>query len=154
MKKIIIALTSLIAVLAVNYFVFAVWNEPTQSPPNGNVPAPVNVGPDYQKKEGNLEVNNMTAASITLGGVTKTAWPVGGIGGVACTWEGTKCDCKDDETSTWTGSEIQSKITIGTTCTGGQITEVKIVNFQVSTGERNCQSTPPAACTPGLYTRN
>ena len=139
------------AVFVANYFVFALFNEPTQAPPDGNVPAPVNVGPDYQKKAGDLEVNGLTSAAITLGGVTRASWP-SGLGGAACTWEGTRCDCQDDQTSTWTGSTISSKITIGTTCADGQITDAKIVNFQVSTGSRRCQDKPPAACTPELYT--
>ena len=147
-KSIFIFIIVLVVIFTANYIVMAIWSEPAGSPPNNNVPAPINVGPMSQSKEGNLEVG-----SLTLGGVTRSSWP-DGIGGAACNWEGTKCNCKDDQTSTWTGSEISSKITIGTTCSGGQITSVNVINFQVSTGNRNCSSLPPVACTPGLYTHN
>ena len=34
------------------------WQEPTQAPPGGNVPAPLNVGNTAQVKEGNLVLNS------------------------------------------------------------------------------------------------
>lgn len=143
----------IIAVLAVNYWVFGVFVDSNEVPPSGNTPPPINVGADYQRKEGNLEVRGLTATEkITLGGVARSTWPTGGVGGGICAWEGTKCDCKQDETSTWTGSTISSKITIGSTCVGGQLTDVRVVNFQVSTGSRHCPQTPPAGCTASLYT--
>ena len=56
-----VALTALL--LAV---VFAwAWVEPTQGPPNGNVPAPINVGPTGQAKRGNLMLN--TDGSLEYG---------------------------------------------------------------------------------------
>jgi hypothetical protein len=42
--------------ILVSYLVFA-WTEPSQSPPQGNVPAPLNVGPQGQAKEGGLILN-------------------------------------------------------------------------------------------------
>jgi hypothetical protein len=42
--------------ILVSYLVFA-WTEPSQSPPQGNVPAPINVGPQGQAKEGGLILN-------------------------------------------------------------------------------------------------
>ncbi len=34
-----------------------IWQEPTATPPNDNVPAPINVGSDFQTKKGKLGVN-------------------------------------------------------------------------------------------------
>jgi hypothetical protein len=42
--------------ILLSYLVFA-WTEPSQSPPQGNVPAPINVGPQGQAKEGGLILN-------------------------------------------------------------------------------------------------
>ena len=38
-------------------FYVVAWQEPAQSPPEGNVPAPLNVGPEGQSKEGGLILN-------------------------------------------------------------------------------------------------
>ncbi len=47
---------ALTAFLLVVVFTWA-WVEPTQAPPNGNVPAPINVGPTGQAKRGNMMLN-------------------------------------------------------------------------------------------------
>ena len=50
------------AVLLGSYtFIRAAWMPPTDTPPNGNVEAPLNIGTATQYKEGNL-VTNITAA--------------------------------------------------------------------------------------------
>ncbi len=140
-KHVIISLIILSLVFVANYIVMAVWSEPTGSPPNNNVPAPINVGPMSQSKEGNLEVG-----SLTLGGVTRSSWPVGG--GQACNWEGVKCDCSDD------GSTFADvRLTIGTGCSSGQITGVEIVNFEIAAGAKECPTKPFAKCTAG-YTHD
>ena len=46
------------------YLVFA-WQEPTQPPPQGNVPAPLNVSINAQAKEGALIIANNS--SVTTG---------------------------------------------------------------------------------------
>lgn len=43
------------------FYVRAAWNEPTQPPPAGNVPAPINTGSTSQEKTGDLKVENLTA---------------------------------------------------------------------------------------------
>jgi hypothetical protein len=43
---------------AIGYLVFA-WVEPTQAPPGGNAPAPINVGSTAQTKTGNLTLPNL-----------------------------------------------------------------------------------------------
>ena len=55
---------ALTALLFVVVFAWA-WVEPTQGPPNGNVPAPINVGPTGQAKRGNLMLN--TDGSLDYG---------------------------------------------------------------------------------------
>ena len=43
------------------------WTTPTATPPSSNLPAPINVGPDPQTKEGNLIVGgNLTTGSFTM----------------------------------------------------------------------------------------
>lgn len=58
MKKFLSPLViSLLAVFFVTGVVFAQWQEPTQSPPEGNVPSPLHVGSEGQSKEGGLILN-------------------------------------------------------------------------------------------------
>jgi len=57
-KERIVALTSiLLAISFLAAFYALSWQEPTQNPPQGNVPAPLNVGPDGQSKVGGLILN-------------------------------------------------------------------------------------------------
>jgi len=42
------------------------WTEPTQPPPLGNVPAPLNVGPVAQTKAGGLTINGALRAPHRL----------------------------------------------------------------------------------------
>jgi hypothetical protein len=50
-------------------FYAVAWQEPTQAPPGGNVPAPLNVGSEGQSKEGWLH----TLKSIFIGGAPSIA---------------------------------------------------------------------------------
>jgi hypothetical protein len=52
-KFILLAIGVLAMSILVSYLGFA-WTEPSQNPPQGNVPAPLNVGPEPQIKEGGL----------------------------------------------------------------------------------------------------
>jgi len=62
-QKTIALLVGVVAMaLAISYFVFA-WTEPTQAPPGGNVPAPLNVGSAGQSKAGGLILNTGGAAT-------------------------------------------------------------------------------------------
>jgi len=45
----------LVVCFAVGFYVFA-WQEPTEAPPEGNVPTPLNIGPTHQTKEGDLTI--------------------------------------------------------------------------------------------------
>ena len=45
----------LVISFVVAFYVVA-WQEPSQAPPGGNVPAPLNVGPTQQTKEGDLTI--------------------------------------------------------------------------------------------------
>ena len=60
------------------------WVEPIQGPPNGNVPAPINVGPSSQTKEGPLALN---VAGINATGlfVNNDAYFMGGNIGIGTT---------------------------------------------------------------------
>lgn len=48
----------LVICFVVAFYVVA-WQEPTEVPPGGNVPAPLNVGSDGQTKEGGLTINGV-----------------------------------------------------------------------------------------------
>ena len=81
---------ALTAFLFVVVFAWA-WIEPSQGPPNGNVPAPVNVGPSSQTKEGPLALN---AAGVNATGliVNNDAYFMGGNIGIDTTSPGAKLD--------------------------------------------------------------
>jgi len=62
-------------ILFVGYAVFA-FNPPTQAPPAGNAPTPLNVGPQTQTKQGGLNVlGEVRSNTLCIGGACKTAWP-------------------------------------------------------------------------------
>ena len=46
----------LVSLVLATGLIYADWTEPTDNPPNSNVPAPINVGSDAQAKEGGLIV--------------------------------------------------------------------------------------------------
>ena len=47
---------------------YAAWTGPTEAPPNGNVPAPINVGTTGQVKNGGLGLNTLTVFGNSLFG--------------------------------------------------------------------------------------
>ena len=55
--KLISLVIGLMAISFLTIFYAFAWQEPAQSPPAGNVPAPLNVGPEGQAKEGGLILN-------------------------------------------------------------------------------------------------
>lgn len=55
-KKIAFILSALVLTSIAGYLAFA-WTEPTQAPPEGNVPTPINVGSVAQTKQGALQIN-------------------------------------------------------------------------------------------------
>lgn len=68
-------------VTAVSLAVFA-WTDPTQSPPNGNVATPINVGSTAQVKSGNLWAASMgTDNGFCIGASCITSWNQAGGGG-------------------------------------------------------------------------
>lgn len=78
MKRRLIQLTMIIAVLAVAQFASAAWTGPTATPPNGNVPAPINVGSVNQVKSGGIGATSVVADRFCLGSSCITSWPSGG----------------------------------------------------------------------------
>lgn len=52
----------LVVCFAIAFYVVA-WQEPTEAPPEGNIPTPLNVGPAGQSKEGGLILN--TGGAVT-----------------------------------------------------------------------------------------
>ena len=88
----IVALTFGVSVIcfAVAFYVIA-WQEPTQAPPGGNVPTPINVGPTGQSKVGGLILNTGDAThdpapnglvvekgNLCLGTDCRDSWPTVG----------------------------------------------------------------------------
>jgi hypothetical protein len=69
-KLILLAIGVLAMSLAIGYFVFA-WVEPTAPPPQGNVPAPINVGNASQTKAGRLGIGFLdTGYYLSVGTTT------------------------------------------------------------------------------------
>lgn len=84
----LIAKVSLIAVLVMGGVAFAAnFTQPTQSPPNGNVEAPVNVGSTAQAKAGNFAAAAVAGqwvqglTGLCIGSDCREEWPSGGDGG-------------------------------------------------------------------------
>lgn len=146
MRSLIKYLLPIAATMFIGYLAIAAFVEPASAPPEGNVPAPINTGPQAQNKAGDLELENLIVREgITLGGERRTTWPEGAA---ACNWEGTKCFCADD------GASVGSiRLTIGATCASGQLTDVKIMNLDISSRSKRCWSNPPPGCSPGLYSK-
>ncbi|MCX6789020.1 MAG: hypothetical protein NTZ42_00190, partial [Candidatus Gribaldobacteria bacterium] len=89
-----------ILVLCLGCFYSALaWTEPSQTPPAGNTPTPLNIGSTAQTKTGGLTINGIsylsttnvygdltitTSSSLCLGNVCKNAWPavIGTVTGV------------------------------------------------------------------------
>ena len=60
-----------LGVLAVSFllgYIVLAWTEPSVAPPGGNVDAPINVGTDYQVKDGDLGLRTFYIDDIKIGG--------------------------------------------------------------------------------------
>lgn len=146
-NNLLVLAAAVFGILVVNYVVYA-FSEPTGPPPENNVPAPLNVGSITQSKNGNLELNSLKVrGGIELGGVHRSTWPGEAGAGAACPWEGTKCDCHSDSSSF-----ADLSLTVGLTCGGGEVKDMKIISLDISTRRKRCSPTPPTGCTDGLYT--
>ena len=84
-KKIIPILPQIIASLFLTGFIVFAWTEPSQTPPNGNVPAPLNVGDNSQTKTGNLNImgnlgigTDNPQAKLEVNGLIKAQGIIGG----------------------------------------------------------------------------
>lgn len=146
-KNLLIAIVVVLVLLGIAYWVVYAFTEPASSPPGGNVPAPINIGPASQSKAGDLESNNLVVREgLTLGGARRTSWPEAAAG---CAWEGTRCHCASE-----TASVGGINMTVGMTCAGGRLTDFKIVTFDISSRSRRCADAPPSGCSAGLYTKD
>lgn len=165
----VIIVTAVAAVFAANYMVFA-FTEPAGAPPGNNVPAPLNVGFGRQVKTGDLTVDNLKAASITLGDDTRTAWPsgaggtggTGGTGGGSCSWQGNKCRCSTSRFH-FSGGWFRGDVTMTArnmtymTCQSGTLTDFQN-SIELLPNSEVCPSPEQAAqwfnCAPGEYYGN
>ncbi len=129
---------------AFSYLSAEAYADPLLSPPEGNVRGPLNMSVQSQTKSGDISVDGFKAAGINLGGVLRNSWSQ--IGG-ACAWQGTRCHCASDDSSI--GSV---RLTIGITCNGGTVTNLKVVNIDISSREKRCWSSAPSGCDRNLYT--
>lgn len=71
-KKVALISGVLVFCFAITFYAVA-WQEPSQDPPSGNVPSPLNVGPESQQKEGQLSLG-----TLCIGGECREDWPEGG----------------------------------------------------------------------------
>jgi len=77
----------LVLLFVVGFYIFA-WQEPSEAPPGGNVPAPLNTGPIGQSKEGGLILNTGDAENgliidkgkLCLGTDCISSWSQAGTG--------------------------------------------------------------------------
>ncbi|PIS17408.1 MAG: hypothetical protein COT59_00860 [Candidatus Nealsonbacteria bacterium CG09_land_8_20_14_0_10_42_14] len=85
----IIALTfGVLTLVFLAAFYVVAWQEPTEAPPGGNVPTPLNVGNVGQEKVGGLILNTGGAeygliidqGEVCIGDDCRDAWPEAGIG--------------------------------------------------------------------------
>jgi len=68
LQKIIALLVGVLTLtLTISYLILA-WTEPSQAPPGGNIPAPINVGTSAQTKTGDLNIGGGLAYWITKSG--------------------------------------------------------------------------------------
>ena len=95
-KSIALILGVLTMSFLVGYLVFAAWTEPTQTPPGGNVPAPLNVGSVDQIKSGGLSVGAFVSQYGTI------LANVSGNVGIGTASPGYKLDITGDVR--WTGT--------------------------------------------------
>jgi hypothetical protein len=79
MEKRNIIITTVLSVLFLAAFCALAWQEPSQDPPQGNVPAPLNIGSASQTKEGILSVSAGGGDALTVqsGGDLKIYAPDG-----------------------------------------------------------------------------
>ena len=105
-KTFVLCFGVLAMVFLLNYLVLA-WIEPSQSPPQGNVPAPLNVGNVGKSKSGGLILN-------TVGAATGLVVDKGNVG-IGITEPGVKLDVngkirmRSSTTSTDPGSTVVTK---------------------------------------------
>ena len=71
-SKIVALIFGILVVAFLAVFYVIAWQEPAQAPPAGNVPAPLNVGPAPQTKEGDLTIQGFlsTLNDLVVGDVT------------------------------------------------------------------------------------
>lgn len=135
----------ILMVLAFGFFGVVAFSDTTDTAPNNNSVAPLNIGSVRQVKNGNLEVGDLRGRNgITLGGVRRTGWP-GLESGVGCSWEGVACRCVQDNS---TGLSVY--ILSYETCKSGVLTEVGDLALNVTTGGNKCP-TSHKKCTAGIY---
>jgi len=122
------------------------FTEPGGTPAATSSPQVVNTGPASQVKSGDLTVGNMKAdKAITFGGEKRTAWlPTG----AACAWEGWKCDCRSDGSST-----AAITLTFGVKCAGGRVEDARLFGLAISSKDKACRASAPSPCAQALYTR-
>jgi len=91
------------------------YNPPTQNPPLGNLPAPINAGPNPQTKEGDLTVEgNFTTKGILKLGQFNTADLPAGVEGALC-FNTTKNIIQIYTLGTWRDLTV-TKLGLGETC--------------------------------------
>ncbi|MDZ4226934.1 MAG: hypothetical protein U1D26_00480, partial [Patescibacteria group bacterium] len=67
-----LAITASVATILLFAFSVSAWTGPTASPPNGNVPAPVNVGTTDQVKNASLGLNGLAVfGNAILSGLSR-----------------------------------------------------------------------------------
>ena len=107
-------LPCLLFLIAIGVYVSG-YNPPTQGPPFGNLPAPINAGPDAQTKTGNLTIEgNLTTKGILKLGQFATADLPAGAEGALC-FDTTKNAMQIYTSNAWRDLMVV-KLGLGETC--------------------------------------
>ncbi len=143
MKK-ILRCSVVLGLLSLTPFAYA-FVEPTGTAATFPSPVIINVGVGNQTKSGDLTVHDLKASGITLGEERRTSWLAVGS---ACAWNGWRCDCRSDDSSA-----ASMMLIFGVRCSGGRVSDMKLLPVQISSQTKSCPASAPSPCSAGLYTR-
>ena len=162
--KVLLKSAFLVAILGLSLVAIAVWTAPSGTPPNNNVPPPVNVGGTVQSKSGGFWAGAIGSTGIgSFGGNVSAAkfclpspagcistWPTGGPGGSMVY---PAAGIAVSSGSSWNASKTApTGVIVGTTDTQ-TLTNKSISGNQItsSVSFANSLSSDPIDCSSGNY---
>ncbi|MFA5925969.1 MAG: hypothetical protein WC831_03455 [Parcubacteria group bacterium] len=102
------------------------WTEPSATPPNGNLGAPINTGAQNQTKSGGITASTLSATTVTgttqlcIGTDCRTSWPSGSSTTTTATTTTppapTIYQCPDDFCARSCGGSCLGQVSSSSTC--------------------------------------